>query len=71
LEAVRAEFYRIYVAKGDTPEQKQDARKHAFHRCVDKAQGANLIGVKVLTDGCTLLWLATPDPSPSSHAMPE
>jgi hypothetical protein len=32
LEAVRSEFYAIYIPKGDTPEQKQDSRKHGTCR---------------------------------------
>ena len=60
-EAVRAAFHAIYVAKGETATQKQDNRKHAFHRNVDKAQKENLIGVQVLPNGQTLLWLATAD----------
>jgi hypothetical protein len=60
-EAVRTAFYAIYVAKGETKVQQQDNRKHAFHRNVDKAQKENLIGVQVLPNGQTLLWLATAD----------
>ena len=58
---MRTEFYAIYVAKGETKVQQQDNRKHAFHRNVDKAQKENLIGVQVLPNGQTLLWLATAD----------
>jgi AAA domain len=61
LEAVRAEFYRTYVAKGDTAEQKQNARRMAFYRCVEKAQALHLIGTRVLTDDTTLVWLAAGD----------
>jgi hypothetical protein len=60
-EAVRTEFYAIYVAKGETKVQQQDNRKHAFHRNVDKAQKENLIGVQVSPNGQTLLWPATAD----------
>jgi hypothetical protein len=60
-EAVRTAFYAIYVAKGETKVQQQDNRRQAFHRVVDKAQKENLIGVQVLPNGQTLLWLATPD----------
>jgi hypothetical protein len=59
LEAVRSEFYAIYIPKGDTPEQKQDSRKHAFHRAVERAQQACLIGVRTDPAGRTLVWLAT------------
>jgi AAA domain len=61
LETVRAEFYRTYVAKGDTAEQKQNARRMAFYRCVEKAQSFHLIGTRVLTDDTTLVWLAVGD----------
>jgi AAA domain/Bifunctional DNA primase/polymerase, N-terminal len=57
LETVRAEYYKIYVAKGDTQPQQQDARRQAFYRCVDKAQVANLIGVHV-SDSQRVVWLA-------------
>jgi AAA domain len=59
IEAVRAEFYRVYVAKGDTPAKKSHARLVAFHWCVDGAQQRHLIGVQVVGDK-TWLWLAAP-----------
>jgi hypothetical protein len=70
LEAVRSEFYAIYIPKGDTPEQKQDSRKHAFHRAVERAQQACLIGVRSDPAGRTLVWLATTDADATreSHA---
>ena len=58
LERVRREFYNLYVAKGDTPAQQQDNRKHRFRYCSDRAQRDNLMGVRVI-GGVTLVWLAT------------
>ena len=58
LECVRREFYNLYVAKGDTPAQQQDNRKHRFRYCSDRAQRDNLMGVRVI-GGVTLVWLAT------------
>ena len=69
LEAVRSEFYAIYIPKGDTPEQKQDSRKHAFHRAVERAQQACLIGVRTDPAGRTLVWLATTDATQPDRAM--
>jgi AAA domain len=60
LEAVRHEFYSLYVAKGDTPAQQQDNRKHRFRYCVDRAQRENVIGVRVI-EGKTLVWMAAAD----------
>ena len=54
-------FYAIYVAKGETNIQQRDNRRARIPPQVDKAQKENLIGVRVLPGGQTLLWLATPD----------
>jgi AAA domain len=62
-EQVRMEFYARYPAKGDTPQQQQDNRKHQFSRCVARAQADKLIGVRVTPQGQTLIWLAAADPS--------
>ena len=58
LERVRQEFYNLYVAKGDTPAQQQDNRKHRFRYYSLRAQRDNLMGVRVI-GGVTLVWLAT------------
>jgi hypothetical protein len=59
LERVREAFYKIYVvhSQGDA-DQKQDTRKKAFGRCIERAQAENLIGVRVSAEHRTLLWLA-------------
>jgi hypothetical protein len=64
-ESVRAEFYRIYPAKGETVRQQQDNRKHRFNYCVTKAQSDSLIGIRVNGDQ-TLMWVAASEPL--SHA---
>jgi hypothetical protein len=68
IEAVRAEFYKTYVAKADTPIRQQAARRQAFHRSVEKAQLAHLIGVYA-TDAQTLVWLAANDAYAQPAAM--
>jgi hypothetical protein len=57
LEAVRSEFYAIYIP-------------NAFHRAVERAQQACLIGVRTDPAGRTLVWLATTeaDATRQSHA---
>jgi hypothetical protein len=57
LEAVRGEFYKTCVADKDDDE-KQDTRRKRFIRCVERAQILNLIGVRVMPSGQTLVWLA-------------
>lgn len=67
-DEVRAEFYRIYLPKGDTERQKQDNRKHRFSYCETRAQRDDLIGVRVLPNGQELMWLGalgtTDNPQP-------
>jgi hypothetical protein len=73
LEAVRAEFYATYIAKGDTQDQKQDTRKHAFYRNLSKAQKDGLVGVDVQPDGRTLVWAvanATTEPEHNLQREP-
>jgi hypothetical protein len=72
LEAMRAEFYSICHADGDTAEEKQDTRKKRFARCVERAQQGNLIGLRSEASGRTLIWLATHEPiaSQEAHASP-
>ena len=66
---MRTEFYAIFVAKGETKAQQRDSRRQAFHRAVDKAQKENLIGVRVLPSGQTLIWLATADTTDSEYNL--
>ena len=66
IETVRAEFYRCYLADGDTAAKKADARKKAFKRAIDDAQGRGVIGLWDLGTA-TVVWLATPEtPSPEA-----
>jgi hypothetical protein len=62
LEQVRKHYYTTCVADGATQEEKQDTRRKRFLRCVERAQQANLIGVRVEPNGRTLLWLPHPEP---------
>jgi hypothetical protein len=55
-ERARDEFYAIHPADGDTPAARQAARKKAFQRAVEGAQGRGLLGVREL--GATIyVWL--------------
>jgi hypothetical protein len=47
-ERVRDEFYAIYPADGHAPAARQAARKKAFQRAVEGAQGRDLLGVREL-----------------------
>ena len=58
-EIVRSEFYRIYLADGDAA-QKQEARRKAFKRAVESAQGSSLIGVREM-GGTIWLWMVDPN----------
>ena len=58
IEIVRAEFYRCYLADGDTEAKKAEARKKAFKRAVEDAQGRGVIGLWDLGTA-TVVWLAT------------
>jgi hypothetical protein len=58
-EIVRAEFYKNYVADGDTKEQKQDAKRQAFNRALKTAQAGGLIGVREIGE-IQYVWLARP-----------
>jgi hypothetical protein len=56
VEIVRGEFYKSYLAEGDTPQAKQAARRQAFHRAFKEAQNRDLVGVRQTGD-TTLVWL--------------
>ena len=58
LETVRAEFYRCYLADGDTETKKTAARRQAFNRAVHHAQAEGVIGLRDFGTA-TVIWLAT------------
>jgi hypothetical protein len=58
-ELVRAEFYKSYLADGDTEAKRAAARRKAFQRAVKDAQARNLVGVRVI-DAVTFVWLPNP-----------
>jgi len=63
LEKVRAAFYRMHVVSSDDEtslEQRQDSRRKAFSRGVDKAQGLGLIGAYTAANGRQIVWMTTP-----------
>jgi hypothetical protein len=55
-ERVREVFYSTYPADGTTEEQRQENRRRQFNRNVTQAQAANLIRVRVLPTGATMIW---------------
>ena len=56
IEQVRPEFYKLYlVTKGESEEQKQEARRRAFTRAVDDAQKHQVIG-KTNHNGKQMVW---------------
>jgi hypothetical protein len=61
LETVRTEFYATYPAKGDTPEQRQDNKKHAFSRSVTRAQEMELIRLREPEGRPAMVWFAISD----------
>ena len=58
IETVRAEFYRGYLADGDTAAKKAAARQKAFKRAIGDAQGRGVIGLWDLGTA-TVVWLTT------------
>jgi hypothetical protein len=54
-ELVRDEFYASTVVPGDTPKQKQTAKRQRFHRALERAETQNLIGQREI-EGVTYLW---------------
>ena len=62
LNKVRDAFYQSYVAVSEataTVEERQNAKRMAFKRAVEKAQGLHLIGARAERDRQTV-WLVTP-----------
>jgi hypothetical protein len=56
-KVVRTEFYREYhVDPDNTPEQQKDAKKKAFSRAINDAQGRALINLREI-DGAQYVWL--------------
>jgi hypothetical protein len=69
LEYVREAFYERYAVDGDNEAQKQDARKHAFARCRERAERYKLIEIRVEPAGLTRVWFThQEDFTPSSGA---
>jgi hypothetical protein len=57
IGVVRAEFYKEYPVDHETTlEQQKDARKKAFGRAMEGAQGNSLVGVREI-DGTQYVWL--------------
>jgi len=59
LDIVRAEFDKQYATDG-TPQQKAAARRQAFKRAIDTAQGKGLVVIREI-GGEMLIWLARPE----------
>jgi hypothetical protein len=61
LHFVRSEFLASYPAeKGDTEEQKQDAKRKAFGRHLNSARDRSLVCSREV-DGADILWLVSDD----------
>ena len=60
VDIVRQEFYRCYLAEGDTEAKKQKTRQKAFYRAGKDAQAQALIQMRTI-DGATFMWLTTPE----------
>jgi AAA domain len=58
VETVRAEFYRSYLADGDSEAKKAAARRQAFNRAVNSARDEGVIGLRDFGTE-TVIWLAT------------
>jgi hypothetical protein len=58
IEIVRAEFYRCYLADGDTETKKAAAKRQAFNRAVNHSHVQGLIGLRDFGTE-TVIWLAT------------
>jgi hypothetical protein len=67
IETVRAEFYRCYLADGDTDTKKAAARRQAFNRAVNHAQAQGVIGLRDLGTS-TVVWLATKEKAADEQA---
>jgi hypothetical protein len=66
LERVQDAFDKSYIARGDAGQsraQQMDTRRRAFARQTERAQGAHLIGARVLADGRQIVWLIATDQS--------
>jgi hypothetical protein len=61
VEIARQEFYRSYLAEGDTEAKKQTSRRQAFHRATTAARNKDLITTRTV-DGAELIWLTKPEP---------
>lgn len=60
LGDTREAFYRTCILDhepGITAEQRQDSKRKALQRAIEKAQALNLIGATSFPDGRQLLWL--------------
>jgi AAA domain len=59
LEEVRQRFYQTYVVDGETEAKRQEARRKAFGRSVERAQREKLVDVLVDEKACTTkIWFA-------------
>jgi hypothetical protein len=68
LGTVRTTFYALYVVAGDeaaSSEMRQNAKRMAFIRSVEKARASNLIGARAFEDGRQLVWLVHPESNAS------
>ena len=60
VETVRIEFFKQYIANGDTPRKKDAARRAAFHRTIKDATAKGLICTREI-GGVEFVWLGKPE----------
>ena len=71
LNAVRAEFIKLYAPKGGDEENKQDAKRQAWKRQLGRACDDGLVGTREI-GGQDLMWMiATTVPAPVNIAGPQ
>jgi AAA domain len=65
-DAARAAFYVCTPATEGTPKQQRDRRRAQFNSALERAEEAQLIGIKEI-EGVTYLWLSRPLSEPASE----
>jgi hypothetical protein len=55
-DEVRTEFYEIYPARGDGPDQRQATKQKQFRRCLERAQIDGLVQIREPSNRPQLVW---------------
>jgi hypothetical protein len=64
-KAVRAAFYALYAAEGETERQRADAKRSGYNRALRTAEGRGLIVAREF-EGFDYIWPASDDRANSS-----